>query len=169
MNRYYISFGSNMDQPVEQVKKAVEALSNIPGVELIACSSLYRTPPWGKTDQADFINGALAIRSDLDPFAILSVLQKIEQEGGRERVIRWGPRTIDLDIIYAEKELAAGSVTMLAVDEPSLTLPHPHFWDRTFVLLPLQEVYEEFEWQGVTIETRLQELGTEGIEKLHKQ
>lgn len=169
MNRYYISFGSNMNQPVEQVQRALERLSNAEGIEIVTCSSLYRTPPWGKTDQAEFINGVVVVRSELDPFAILSLLQQVEQEGGRERIVRWGPRTIDLDMIYAEKELENGLVEMWQIDNPYLMLPHPYFWDRTFVLLPLQEVYERFQWRGIAVENRLKELGTTGIEKLNRQ
>ena len=128
----YIGIGSNLESPVEQVERGIEALRRIENSILVARSGLYRSEPVGFTDQPDFINAVASMLTQLDASALLVALQSIEDQHGRVRdVPRWGPRTLDLDL------LSYGSVT-LAKD--TLVLPHPRVSERNFVLLPWQEI-----------------------------
>jgi 2-amino-4-hydroxy-6-hydroxymethyldihydropteridine diphosphokinase len=126
---------------------------------LIARSSDYSTPPWGDEDQARFVNACIEIETDLDPHALLSVLQKVEQNFGRERdkAKRWGPRTLDLDLIAYDD---------VALQEPELTLPHPRLLERAFVLVPLAEIAPDRLIGGRRVATALAGLSTKGIERL---
>ena len=169
MNRYYISFGSNMDEPKRQIEKAIAHLASKEGVRLGKTSSFYRTPPWGNVNQADFLNGVVEIYTNLEPQEVLAMIQMIEKEGGRERVVRWGPRTIDLDLIYGEFTNELGEFPRyIEVHLPNLDLPHPYFWDRAFVLVPLAELNSEFIWREQAIKDRLKELDTTGIERIEQ-
>jgi 2-amino-4-hydroxy-6-hydroxymethyldihydropteridine diphosphokinase len=98
-------------------------------------SSLYRTSAWGLTDQADFINQVILLETNLYPEDILTEIQAIEKELGRERTITWGPRTLDLDILFIDQ---------LIIQTTDLRIPHPHIQDRKFILIPLQEIAGEF-------------------------
>jgi 2-amino-4-hydroxy-6-hydroxymethyldihydropteridine diphosphokinase len=125
----YIALGSNVGDPVANVRQVIKKISA--DYKLCATSSLYLTKPWGYLDQADFINAVVLIETDRRPKRLLSELQVIEKEMGRERIIRWGPRIIDLDILtYADK----------TIDETDLQIPHPHMLERAFVLAPLCEI-----------------------------
>ena len=131
--RAYIGLGSNLNNPAEQINKAVEALNNLPKSQLKKVSQLYPNPPMGPQDQPDFINAVAALDTELEPLELLKYLQKIEDQQGRERNIiqRWGPRTLDLDI------LLYGDVYL---HTEKLTIPHPGLSYRNFVLLPLREI-----------------------------
>jgi 2-amino-4-hydroxy-6-hydroxymethyldihydropteridine diphosphokinase len=143
----YIGIGSNLDSPVEQVERGIEALRHIHDSKLIACSGLYRSKPVGFIDQPDFINAVASIVTQLDPPAVLAALHAIEAECGRIRSgPRWGPRTLDLDL------LSYGSAT-LATD--ALVLPHPRVKDRSFVLLPWQEIAPYYFVPGLATVTEL--------------
>ena len=127
----HVGLGSNLDAPQEQVRRAVGELDTIPGTRLTACSSLYRSPPMGPPDQPDYINAVAALRTALEPEALLDALQAIEAAHGRRRGRRWGERTLDLDILlWGERR----------VDTPRLTVPHPGLHERAFVLYPLAEL-----------------------------
>ena len=129
-----ISIGSNLNNPYNQVETAIASICELPKTQLDARSQLYQTQPWGVEDQPDFINAVLGIETELDPATLLTALQQIERAQGRERTSKWGPRVIDLDIIcYAQ----------ITQDEPNLTLPHPFFSQRCFVLMPLKDVYPD--------------------------
>lgn len=128
----YVALGSNLGDPVSAVRAAVDALARLPDGSLVACSRLYRTPPWGVREQPDFINAVVHLRSSREPLALLGALQAIEADAGRCRDgARWGPRTLDLDLLHVDGVL---------MDTPALTLPHPRLADRAFVLLPLHDV-----------------------------
>jgi 2-amino-4-hydroxy-6-hydroxymethyldihydropteridine diphosphokinase len=158
-NHYYISLGSNMGDSREILIRAVERLSAWDGVTLLRRSSFYETDPWGKTDQAVFLNAAIYIAWEGNGEELLSVLHTIEQEGGRKRLVHWGPRTLDLDILYSEEE---------TVHSETLNIPHPYFWDRLFVLIPLEEIEPDFTYQGETIAHRIESLGQKGsVRKLN--
>jgi len=130
VTRAYIGIGSNMDDPVRQVRKAIEALRAVGEVTVV--SSLYRTAPWGKLDQAEFVNAAAALDTQLRPRALLHALKWLERELGRdENSERWGPRRIDFDILaYGDER----------VDDGDLVIPHPRLHERAFALVPLAEI-----------------------------
>lgn len=128
----YIGLGSNLCDPWAQVTSALEALAALPGCRLAAVSALYRTAPVGPIDQPDYVNAVAALDTALEPSALLAELQALERRHGRARDgRRWGPRTLDLDILlYAD----------LRLDIPGLTIPHPEMANRAFVLVPLAEI-----------------------------
>ena len=134
MSQAYIGIGSNVGEPRENVERAIEELSRIGKVR--ARSSLYRTAPWGNTDQPSFINAVVDLETDLAPHALLESLKGLESEFGRNpRAPLWGPRVIDLDILTYDD---------LEVQEPHLTIPHARLRDRAFVLVPLSELDDRF-------------------------
>lgn len=128
----YVGLGSNLDDPVRQVRAALAALAALPRTRLIASSALYRNPPMGPPEQPDFVNAVAGLLTALPALALLHGLQSIEDAQGRRRDgPRWGPRTLDLDLlIYGDTQLRS----------EALTLPHPGLAERTFVLVPLLEV-----------------------------
>lgn len=130
--RAFVALGSNQDDPRARVAAALDALDAWPGVRVTRRSSLYLTPPWGVTDQADFINAVAELDTDLPPDALMRALLEIEAQAGRRRDgQRWGPRILDLDLL-----LYGGQV----LDQPGLSVPHPRMSERAFVLLPLSEI-----------------------------
>ena len=128
----YIGVGSNLDEPVEKVKSGIDDIGRSDDCVVVLRSSLYRSKPMGPADQPDFVNAVVALLTRLPPQELLRRLQAIENEHGRERgAVRWGPRTLDLDL------LSYGAV-ITSSDE--LELPHPGIAERNFVLLPLGEI-----------------------------
>ena len=154
MYTYYISVGSNMGDKKGYIHSAFQSLQQHEAVSKVISSTLIETEPWGYTDQDTFVNGMWFCESSLAPHQMLSLLQSLEQGAGRERLIHWGPRTLDLDIILAFDE----NGTMISICDESLTVPHPYFWDRTFVLEPLHELLPTFIYKGMTIGERLTQL-----------
>jgi len=130
--RAYIGLGSNLAGPVCQVKSGLNALSGIPGTQCAGHSSLYCSPPLGSADQPDFINAVAAVDTLLTAADLLTHLQEIERHHGRIRNgERWGPRTLDLDLLlYGMEQL----------HDDNLTIPHPGLCERNFVLYPLYEI-----------------------------
>lgn len=128
----YVGLGSNLEQPERHVRQALRALDAIARTRLVRRSRLYRTPPWGRSDQPDFVNAVAQVATSLPARALLDALLAVELEHGRRRDgTRWGPRTLDLDLlVYDDVQLA----------EPGLILPHPRIAERAFVLLPLAEM-----------------------------
>ena len=130
-NVVYLSIGSNMNNRSANCRNALKALDDVDGIKLMAFSSLYETKPVGYEDQPSFINMAAKIETDLSPQKLLMEIKNIEKLLGREKNFRWGPRIIDLDILfYADKILAT----------PDLSIPHPRMTNRGFVLIPLLEI-----------------------------
>jgi 2-amino-4-hydroxy-6-hydroxymethyldihydropteridine diphosphokinase len=128
----YIGLGSNLADPRAQVLAAFGALAALPGCTLLARSALYATTPVGPVDQPDFVNAAARLTTRLSPRSLLVALQEIERGQGRVRDgTRWGPRTLDLDLLMYDG---------LELDEPGLALPHPELGKRAFVLAPLAEI-----------------------------
>ena len=126
----YVGLGSNLQSPRDQVTQALDELARLPACQLIAASSLYRSAPLGPA-QPDYINAVAALQTELAPLALLRQLQALEQQHGRVRLERWGPRTLDLDLLlYDDLEMAT----------EVLTLPHPEMARRNFVLVPLAEI-----------------------------
>jgi 2-amino-4-hydroxy-6-hydroxymethyldihydropteridine diphosphokinase len=131
MEQVYIGFGSNMGDSLSICRAAVELLGADASVQVTRVSSLYRSKPVGMVDQDWFINGVVQCGTVLDPHALLGFLQGIEARFGRTRFIRWGPRTLDLDILACGTQEVYSSV---------LTIPHPRLHERLFVLAPLAEI-----------------------------
>jgi 2-amino-4-hydroxy-6-hydroxymethyldihydropteridine diphosphokinase len=129
--RAYIGLGSNLDDPVAQVKHAIAALAGLPQSRLLRQSRLYASPPLGPLDQPDYVNAVVELETSLTPVQLLVALQGIEQAQGRVRTRHWGERIIDLDLLlYAD----------LQMDSAALQLPHPGMATRAFVLRPLAEL-----------------------------
>lgn len=126
-----LGFGGNLGDPVAAFAAALTRLTLHPDTALVRLSSVYRTAPWGNLDQPEFLNMAALIETSLPARDLLALCLSLEREGGRERRERWGPRTLDIDI------LSYGSETL---DEPGLQIPHPRIAERAFVLAPLAEI-----------------------------
>ncbi|MHA2897065.1 2-amino-4-hydroxy-6-hydroxymethyldihydropteridine diphosphokinase [Enterobacter sp. H2G27] len=132
MTLAYIAIGSNLASPLEQVNAAVQALGEIPQSKIVAVSSFYRTPPLGPQDQPDYLNAAVILETELGPEELLDNTQRIELQQGRVRKAeRWGPRTLDLDIMLFGHE---------TINTERLTVPHYDMKNRGFMLWPLFEV-----------------------------
>ncbi len=132
MTLAYIAIGSNLASPLEQVNAAVQALGEIPQSRIVAVSSFYRTPPLGPQDQPDYLNAAVVLDTALDAETLLDNTQRIELQQGRVRKAeRWGPRTLDLDIMLYGNEV---------INTPRLIVPHYDMKNRGFMLWPLFEV-----------------------------
>jgi 2-amino-4-hydroxy-6-hydroxymethyldihydropteridine diphosphokinase len=127
----YVGLGSNLDDPAAQVRAALRALDGIPGTRVLRASRLYRSPPWGRTDQPEFVNAVAELHTTLTAEVLLQALQRIEQHAGRARTERWGPRVLDLDLLLHADARFGG---------PGLQLPHPHLHERAFVLRPLADL-----------------------------
>jgi 2-amino-4-hydroxy-6-hydroxymethyldihydropteridine diphosphokinase len=139
--RAYVGLGANLGAREETLRRAVDLLGAVEGIELVAVSALRETDPVGRLDQPRFLNGAAAVETELAPRALLEVLLRIERELGRVRDgSRWGPRTVDLDLLVYGRE---------RVDEPGLTIPHPRLQERRFALEPLAELDPELEIPGL--------------------
>ena len=130
--RAFVGLGSNLGDREGTIARAVELLSAAAGVEVVAVSQLRETEPWGPVEQPAYLNGAVQLETELSPRALLDVLLAVEQALGRDRTgERWGPRTIDLDLLLYDD---------VEVDEPGLTVPHPRLHERRFALEPLAEL-----------------------------
>lgn len=131
MTLVYVGLGANIGEPRAQLLAAWDALGRIPQTRAIARSSLYRSAPMGYEDQPDFLNCVAKLDTTLEPRALLSHLQQVERDLGRERSLRDAPRTIDLDLLLYGSE---------SIDTPDLVVPHPRMHERAFVLEPLAEL-----------------------------
>lgn len=131
MTTVYISFGSNMGDREQQISDALNLLDNVRDTSVKCVSSLYETAPVGGVEQDDFLNGIAEITTQLSPLELLDEIQAIELKLNRVRKIHWGPRTIDLDIVLFGAEV---------IDRERLKIPHPFMHERSFVLIPLNEV-----------------------------
>jgi len=128
----YVGIGSNLDGPEARVRQALDALDGLPDSRLMLASSLYRSAPVGPPGQPDFVNAVAAVVTRLDPALLLRELLALEARAGRERGgERWGPRTLDLDLLVYGTQV---------IDAPGITVPHPRIAERNFVLLPLAEI-----------------------------
>jgi 2-amino-4-hydroxy-6-hydroxymethyldihydropteridine diphosphokinase len=154
-----IALGGNVGDVRATFKKAIAHICGMTQAALLARSSDYATPPWGDEQQARFINACVDIETGLDPHALLFTLQRIEQRFGRDRQKerRWGPRTLDLDLIAYDD---------VSLQTPELTLPHPRLFERAFVLVPLAEIAPDRLIAGRGIRAALADLSADGIERL---
>lgn len=147
----YIALGSNMGNREAYLSEAVKALDTLKGCVVEKVSTFLETPPYGVTEQADFLNGCLKLRTLLYPKELLAELNRLEKEAGRERIVHWGPRTLDLDIIFYDD---------LICEEDNLCIPHIEMQKRKFVLEPLEEIapYKRHPVTGKTVREMLMEL-----------
>lgn len=152
----YIAIGSNLADPVVQANNAIEALRHHPHIKLIACSSLYSSTPMGPQDQPDYINAVAEIQTELSPLELLDNTQAIEQQQGRVRKDeRWGPRSLDLDILLYGDQV---------IDNERLTVPHYGMKVREFVLYPLYEIAPNLSLpDGIELKSLLNSIDRNGL------
>jgi 2-amino-4-hydroxy-6-hydroxymethyldihydropteridine diphosphokinase len=157
----YIALGTNLEPRAAHLEKALELFRSLPDVEVKRVSSIYESKPVGYLDQPDFLNLVFEAETDLLPLDLLDSCQSIEQELGRVRTIRFGPRTLDVDIVLYGVE---------SIKEERLIVPHPRMQERSFVLLPLQELNPEYvvpEWNK-TVNELVAELPANDLEEIWK-
>ena len=143
VRRAFLALGSNLGDRLAYLQLGVDSLARIPGVALVAVSRVYETAPVGGPPQGAYLNAVVAIDTGLDPAELLHRCQQVEEIAARERAERWGPRTLDVDVLLIDGT---------RVDSPDLTIPHPRMWERGFVLAPLRDVAPELVDAGLTWE-----------------
>lgn len=155
--RAYLGLGGNLGDPAAAMAAALRALDGEKGIRIAAVSSLYRTPPWGVADQPDFLNAVAAVDTALGARALLERCLDVERTLKRVRAVRWGPRTVDIDILlYGEAR----------IDEAGLHVPHPRMTERAFVMVPLAEIAPQAAVGGKTAGEWLPALDMAGIVRL---
>ena len=157
MHKAYLSLGSNIGNREEHLNRAVEILREFEGINVTGVSSFYETAPWGFEDQEAFLNIAVEIETSLKPNELLEKCQYVESELKRVRLVHWGPRTIDVDILTYDDYTSQSA---------ELTVPHPRMTERGFVLVPLAELAPELVVNNRTVSDWLSEVGQEGIRKI---
>lgn len=158
MKKAWLGLGGNIGDPVAAMGQALRALDERTDTRVVAVSSVYRTPPWGKTDQDWFHNACTEVETTLSPVALLEACLDIEKQMKRLRAERWGPRTIDIDVLAFE------GVEQL--HDPALTLPHPRMTERAFVLVPLAEIAPRLVVDGCRVEEWRGDCDVSGVEKV---
>lgn len=153
--RVYLSLGGNLGDPASAMGAALRMLDTDPLADVVAVSSLYRTPPWGKTDQDWFFNAAASVETTLGAMPLLGLALGIEQVNRRVRAERWGPRTLDIDILDYDG---------LSIRSEQLTIPHPRMKERAFVLMPLADIAPGYRIDGRGVLDWLDEADRSGIE-----
>jgi 2-amino-4-hydroxy-6-hydroxymethyldihydropteridine diphosphokinase len=153
--RVGFGLGSNIGDKPANIQKALRLIDERRIARLDAVSRIYRTPPWGVLDQGDFANACALGWTSLSPYELLAAVKAIEADMGREPSRRWGPRLIDVDILFL------GDHTL---DDPELTLPHKELFSRGFVLKPLAEIAGDLRLDGVSVAKAASAADTEGIE-----
>ncbi|MCC5854470.1 MAG: 2-amino-4-hydroxy-6-hydroxymethyldihydropteridine diphosphokinase [Idiomarina sp.] len=129
-----IGLGANLAQPVAQLHQALQLLTTNSNITQLICSSFYASKPMGPQDQPDYVNAVASFATTLEPLALLDLLQAVENEQGRVRERHWGPRTLDLDLLFYGSQ---------SIHEPRLVVPHPGILEREFVVIPLAEILPE--------------------------
>lgn len=153
----YLSLGGNLGDPAKSMGAALRLLDADESTRIVAVSSLYRTPPWGKVDQPDFLNAAAELSTGLAPRALLDLCLDAERRLKRVREERWGPRLIDIDILVFGDRI---------IHEAGLEVPHPRMLERAFVLAPLAEIAPGLRVAGKSVSERLAAADAAGIERL---
>lgn len=158
-NKVYLSLGSNIGNRQEYIESAIELVGKTEGIKILKKSGLYETSPVGYVEQDLFLNAVIKIKTDFSEREILKIINKIENELDRKREIRWGPRTIDIDIlIFSDKK----------INETDLIIPHKEMLNRLFVLVPLIEIYDGEYFEKEKIIERIEELVEVGNQKIEK-
>ncbi len=146
----YLALGSNLGDRMSYLTQAVTYLSETEGISVLGKSKIYETEPYGDVPQDNYLNAVVKIETSIEPLKLLDITQGIEAKLGRERLIRWGPRTIDIDLILLGDK---------HVNTERLTIPHIEIKKRSFVLIPLKDVYEEDTLFGQTLENLINQTG----------
>lgn len=154
MIRALVGLGGNVGDPKAAMRKALALMTADRGTTVIKVSSLYRTPPWGKLDQPDFLNAVAELQTSLSARQLLDLCLRVETELKRVRVERWGPRSIDIDLLWFGGE---------HVNESGLEIPHPRMLERAFVMVPLAEIAPDLLLDGVRADARVLCLDQGGI------
>lgn len=154
MSDVFLSLGSNLGDRLAFLEQALAELAK--RYSITGLSSVYETVPQGKTDQPDYLNLVVRLAVDHSPEELLEVIQSIENHLGRVRSVRWGERTIDIDILFFDD---------ITRDTKTLEIPHPRLWERAFVLIPLLELAPEYAFQGRKLADCLARLGPQGVRK----
>lgn len=156
-HRAIIALGSNIGDKTGYLRLAIARLEDHNAIRVTACSNFYRTEPWGEEDQDWFVNACVEVTTTLAPYELLRECQAIENDLGRVRQRRWGPRVIDVDIlVYADVEQT----------DPALTLPHPRITERAFVLVPLNDLDPDLVIKNRQVSRWLADIDTGGVLKL---
>lgn len=152
----YLALGSNIGDARQNLDDAVAALNLVPGIEVESVSSYYITKPWGVENQPDFVNACLGVKTNLSPQALLGVCLGIEAGMGRVRMIKNGPRIIDIDVLLYND---------IYINTAELTLPHPRMHEREFVLIPLLDIAKDGKVLNFNIKEALMKLKSSDIDK----
>ena len=160
MNTVFLSLGTNLGDRLAHLHAALDSLP--PDVEITARSPVYETPAWGYEDQGPFLNMVIEGQTELEPVALLARLKQLETDLGRRPSFRWGPRVIDMDILFYDE---------LILDTPELGIPHPRLHERAFVLVPLADIAPEWKHPvlGKTVRQMLAGVDASGIQKYSQQ
>jgi 2-amino-4-hydroxy-6-hydroxymethyldihydropteridine diphosphokinase len=145
--RAHLALGSNVGDRAAQLQSAVDGIARAPGVDVVAVSRVYETAPVGGPEQGAYLNAVVAVDTDQSPYDLLGLARDLESQAERVRGERWGPRTLDVDVLLYDD---------VQLDDPELTLPHPRMWERGFVLAPLRDVAPTLvpssaRWEGVAV------------------
>ena len=156
----FLSLGTNLGDRLAHMKAALDSLP--PDVQITKQSSVYETPAWGYEDQGPFLNRAIEGQTELDPLALMARLKQLETDLGRRPSFRWGPRIIDVDILFYDQ---------LILNRTELIIPHPRLQDRAFVLVPLADIAPDWKHPvyGKTVRQMLAEVGASGIRPFNEQ
>jgi 2-amino-4-hydroxy-6-hydroxymethyldihydropteridine diphosphokinase len=153
-----LGLGGNIEDVVSTMRKALDKLQAHSSLDIVKISSLYKTPPWGIEDQDWFVNACVEISCTLSPHELLEQCLATEKHLKRERTLRWGPRTIDIDVLTFDNYESS---------EPKLTVPHPRMLERAFVLVPLAEIAPNLKISGHSVQCWLESVEQDKIEKIN--
>jgi 2-amino-4-hydroxy-6-hydroxymethyldihydropteridine diphosphokinase len=157
VQRAFVGLGSNLDDPTGQVRRALLELAQLAESRLLRHSGLYRSPPMGPQDQPPYVNAVAMLQTALAPLELLDALQALERAHGRRRTTRWGPRTLDLDLLlYGD----------LQIEHPRLRVPHPGMAQRAFVLVPMAEIAPDLEIPGLGVLRAVAVDGSADLERI---
>lgn len=159
MNKAYLGLGTNMGDKQAYLKEACKIISDNTNINIVKISKVYKTKAWGYTNQDDFLNICIEVDTNLSPEELLEVCHEVENKLNRVRVIRWGPRTIDVDILFFNN--------IISTDE-NLILPHPRIKERAFVLIPLMDLNKELAIDNKTISYYLSNLEKEELKQVEE-
>ncbi len=160
MTIVYLSLGTNLGDRLSHMNAALDSLP--PDVEITKRSPVYETPAWGYEDQGPFLNMAIEGQTELEPLALLARIKQLETDLGRRPSFRWGPRIIDIDILFYDEEV---------LDTPELTVPHPRLQERAFVLVPLADIAPDWTHPVLneTVRQMLEQVDARGIKPFEEQ